>query len=253
MTTNELQASRYSRRCRRDRQIKRRRRLITAAAAAVLCLAFLFGYMSGCAVHKTPAQTAQPVQSVQPSVPVKTASTERHDTDAPEQEKAPEEPPVQTVQEPEQDSTPEPVQYRDDIVSQGRLLSYECQQILMDCCSKYSVPYALGLAMAEVETHFDPDAVSSTGDYGLMQINACNHEWLGELGFDVMTYEGNIEAGIYMIAQDIQQYEDFELALMAYNCGPTGARNLWAQGIYQTEYSQKVMTAYNYWLTVLEG
>lgn len=178
MTTNELQASRYSRRCRRDRQIKRRRRLITAAAVAVLCLAFLFGYMSGCAVHKAPAQTAQQVQSVQPSVPVKTASTERHDTDTPEQEKAPEEPPVQTVQEPEQDSTPEPVQYRDDIVSQGRLLSYECQQILMDCCSKYSVPYALGLAMAEVETHFDPDAVSSTGDYGLMQINACNHEWL---------------------------------------------------------------------------
>ena len=89
MTTNELQASRYSRRCRRDRQIKRRRRLITAAAAAVLCLAFLFGYMSGCAVHKTPAQTAQPVQSVQPSVPVKTASTERHDTDAPRTRKGP--------------------------------------------------------------------------------------------------------------------------------------------------------------------
>ena len=145
------------------------------------------------------------------------------------------------------------MQYHDDIVSQGRLLSYECQQILMDCCSKYSVPYALGLAMAEVETHFDPDAVSSTGDYGLMQINVCNHEWLGALGFDAMTYEGNIEAGISMIAQNIQQYEDFELALMAYNCGPMGARNLWARGIYQTEYSQKVMTAYNYRLTVLEG
>lgn len=33
------------------------------------------------------------------------------------------------------------------------------------------MPYALALAIAEVETHFDPDAVSGTSDYGLMQIN----------------------------------------------------------------------------------
>lgn len=251
MTTNELQASRYSRRCRRERQIKRRKQCLVICIAMLLCTGFLFGYISGCAVHRAPAQTAQPVQAAQTPAPAETAETQSPSSDA--QEKALEAPPVQTVAEPEQEDTPEPVQYRDDIVSQGRLLSYECQQILMDCCERYGVPYALGLAIAEVETHFDPDAVSGTGDYGLMQINACNHEWLGELGFDVMTYEGNIEAGIYMIAQNIRQYEDFELALMAYNCGPTGARNLWAQGIYQTEYSQKVMTAYNYWLTVLEG
>lgn len=245
MTTNELQASRYSRRCRRARQNRRRRRLILATTIGILCAIFALGYISGRAVSRVSVPDLEPqveqeaVQTVTPALP--------------EQEKTPEVPPVQAVAEPAQESTPEPVQYRDDIVSQGRLLSYECQQILMDCCDKYSVPYALGLAIAEVETHFDPDAVSGTDDYGLMQINACNHGWLAELGFDVMTYEGNIEAGIYLIAQNIQQYEDFELALMAYNCGPTGAQRLWAQGIYQTEYSQKVMTAYSYWLTLLEG
>lgn len=245
MTTNELQASRYSRRCRRARLNRRRRRLILATTIGILCAIFALGYISGRAVSRVSVPDLEPqveqeaVQTVTPALP--------------EQEKTPEVPPVQAVAEPAQESTPEPVQYRDDIVSQGRLLSYECQQILMDCCDKYSVPYALGLAIAEVETHFDPDAVSGTDDYGLMQINACNHGWLAELGFDVMTYEGNIEAGIYLIAQNIQQYEDFELALMAYNCGPTGAQRLWAQGIYQTEYSQKVMTAYSYWLTLLEG
>lgn len=245
MTTNELQASRYSRRCRRARQNKRRRRLILATTIGTLCAIFALGYISGRAVSRVSVPDLEP-QVEQEAVQTATPAL-------PEQEKTPEVPPVQAVAEPAQESTPEPVQYRDDIVSQGRLLSYECQQILMDCCDKYSVPYALGLAIAEVETHFDPDAVSGTDDYGLMQINACNHGWLAELGFDVMTYEGNIEAGIYLIAQNIQQYEDFELALMAYNCGPTGAQRLWAQGIYQTEYSQKVMTAYSYWLTLLEG
>lgn len=245
MTTNELQASRYSRRCRRARQNKRRRRLILATTIGTLCAIFALGYISGRAVSRVSVPDLEP-QVEQEAVQTATPAL-------PEQEKTPEVSPMQAVAEPAQESTPEPVQYRDDIVSQGRLLSYECQQILMDCCDKYSVPYALGLAIAEVETHFDPDAVSGTDDYGLMQINACNHGWLAELGFDVMTYEGNIEAGIYLIAQNIQQYEDFELALMAYNCGPTGAQRLWAQGIYQTEYSQKVMTAYSYWLTLLEG
>lgn len=245
MTTNELQASRYSRRCRRKRQNKRRKRLILATTIGILCAIFALGYISGRAVSRVSVPDLEP-QVEQEAVQTATPAL-------PEQEKTPEVSPAQAVAEPVQESTPEPVQYRDDIVSQGRLLSYECQQILMDCCDKYSVPYALGLAIAEVETHFDPDAVSGTDDYGLMQINACNHGWLAELGFDVMTYEGNIEAGIYLIAQNIQQYEDFELALMAYNCGPTGAQRLWAQGIYQTEYSQKVMTAYSYWLTLLEG
>lgn len=245
MTTNELQASRYSRRCRRARQNRRRRRLILATTIGTLCAIFALGYISGRAVSRVSVPDLEP-QVEQEAVQTATPAL-------PEQEKTPEVSPMQAVAEPAQESTPEPVQYRDDIVSQGRLLSYECQQILMDCCDKYSVPYALGLAIAEVETHFDPDAVSGTDDYGLMQINACNHGWLAELGFDVMTYEGNIEAGIYLIAQNIQQYEDFELALMAYNCGPTGAQRLWAQGIYQTEYSQKVMTAYSYWLTLLEG
>lgn len=42
-----------------------------------------------------------------------------------------------------------------------------------------------------------------------------------------MTHAGNIEAGIYIISQYLQSYGEPELALMAYNCGPGGARKLW--------------------------
>lgn len=149
--------------------------------------------------------------------------------------------------------TPEPVRHRDDIVSEGRLLAYDLQEIMQDCCEVYGVPYALALAIAEVETHFDPDAVSPTHDYGLMQINQVNHEWLQGLGMDPLTHAGNIEAGLYMIGNYLSQYGDTEMALMAYNNGPGGARKLWDAGTYQTDYTRKVMTALEYWTSILEN
>ena len=124
------------------------------------------------------------------------------------------------------DPAPESVRHRDDITSEGRLLSFDLQEIMQDCCEKYNVPYVLALAIAEVESHFDPDAKSSTNDYGLMQINAINLDWLRNMGMDPLTPAGNIESGVYIIAQHLQAYGDPELALMAYNNGPTGAGKL---------------------------
>ena len=147
--------------------------------------------------------------------------------------------------------SPEPIRHRDDIMSEGRLLSFGLQEVMQDCCEKYNVPYALALAIAEVESHFDPDAKSSTNDFGLMQINAINLDWLRDMGIDPMTPAGNIEAGVYIIAQHLQTYGDPELALMAYNNGPTGAKKLWNKGIYQTGYSQKVMAAFAKWTSIL--
>lgn len=169
-------------------------------------------------------------------------------------------PPVATVtqsQEPTSASpalaeTPEPVRHRDDIVSDGRLLAYDLQELMQDQCEAYGVPYALALAIAEVETHFDPDAVSPTHDYGLMQINQVNHEWLQGLGMDPLTHAGNIEAGVYIIGGYLERYGDTEQALMAYNNGPTGARKLWDAGVYQTDYTRKVMTALEHWTSILE-
>lgn len=147
---------------------------------------------------------------------------------------------------------PEPCRHRDDIVSDGNLLSYELQEVMQDCGEEYGVPYALLLAMADEESRFDPDAASSTNDYGLMQINQCNHAWLREIGIDPMEPAGNIEAGAYIISQHLQNYGEPELALMAYNCGPSGAKKLWDAGTYETEYSRKVMAAFEHWTSVLE-
>ena len=192
---------------------------VLALVLAVTVSALTLNYVSGALLEDTPSGPAPATTSTPPTVPAE---------------------------------TPEPVRHRDDIVSDGRLLAYDLQELMQDRCERYSVPYALALAIAEVETHFDPDAVSPTHDYGLMQINQCNHEWLQDLGMDPLTYAGNIEAGVYIIGGYLDRYGDTEQALMAYNNGPTGARKLWDAGVYQTDYTREVMTALEYWTSILE-
>ena len=74
--------------------------------------------------------------------------------------------------EPSEAPSTEEVLWRDDIVTDGNLLDYDLQVTMQACCEEYGVPYALALAVADVESRFDPDATSSTNDYGLMQINS---------------------------------------------------------------------------------
>ncbi len=126
------------------------------------------------------------------------------------------------------------------------------EDFMQQCCEDYGVPFALALAVAEVESGFDPQAVSCTGDYGLMQINEINHEWLWSLGIDPMTVEGNIEAGVYMLWENLVAYGTVERALMAYNCGDAGALELWNRGVTETDYTRKVMEAYGRWKEIYE-
>lgn len=152
----------------------------------------------------------------------------------------------------EDTSTEEEVLWRDDIVTDGNLLDHDLQVTMQACCEEYGVPYALALAVADVESRFDLDAASSTNDYGLMQINKVNHGWLLEQGIDPMTPAGNIEAGVLFLSDYLTAYGDPELAIMAYNCGPSGAQNLWAAGTYSTDHSRKVMDRFDYWTSILE-
>jgi soluble lytic murein transglycosylase-like protein len=123
-------------------------------------------------------------------------------------------------------------------------LSEELQTYTYEKCKEYGVPYNLILAVMQIESGFNTETVSKTSDYGIMQINECNHGWLKKIGVDVMTTRGNIEAGILMLS-DLMKYEDLHLALMAYNHGEAGAQKKWVQGITESSYSKKVIAAYN--------
>lgn len=126
-------------------------------------------------------------------------------------------------------------------------LSADLQDYIRGLCNDYDVPFELVIALIDVESSFRPGIISKTNDYGYMQINICNHEWLSEeLEIaDFLDPEQNVLAGVYILSSHLEATNgDLVTALMRYNCGAAGAKRLWAQGIYSTSYTDKVMAAY---------
>lgn len=123
-------------------------------------------------------------------------------------------------------------------------LDNDFQEYIQDVCEQYGFEhYDIVIALIGHESSYRQTVVSKTDDYGYMQINSINHEWLGEeLGItDFLDGEQNVIAGIYLLDGLMEKYDDIGLALMCYNCGETGARNLWQQGVYSTNYSRSII------------
>lgn len=131
-----------------------------------------------------------------------------------------------------------------EVVTYNIPLDAALQEFTYNMCVNYSIPeyYELVLAMMWHESNFKPSVVSSTNDYGLMQINTFNHSWLSEeLGInDFLDPEQNIHAGVYMIAKLLHKYDDMHKALMAYNMGERGAASFWEIGTYSSIYSRDI-------------
>ena len=99
------------------------------------------------------------------------------------------------------------------------------------------------MALIQHETNFEAGAISSTDDYGLMQINSVNHTYLAEeLGItDFLDPYENVKAGMFILRKLFEKYDTPEKVLMAYNMGETGAARLWEQGIFEVNYSKEVL------------
>lgn len=131
-------------------------------------------------------------------------------------------------------------------------MCYEYQDYMRTYCAAYGCPYPLALAVAEVESHFDMDAVGAAGEVGIMQLNPGpeNTYWINleaETELDPTTPSGNIAAGCYLLGKYMQEYGDANKAAMAYNMGVSGAENAWAEGITSTDYSTAVVEAMERW------
>lgn len=101
------------------------------------------------------------------------------------------------------------------------------QQALVNASVQYGVPLSLLQAVAQTESSYNPNAVSSAGAQGLMQIMPSNDASLNLSNpFDV---QQSANAGAQMLAQLYQQYGNWNTALIAYN---EGSGNLASQGVF---------------------
>lgn len=133
-------------------------------------------------------------------------------------------------------------------------LSDDLQRYTYNMCKKYGVPYETMLAVMYVESGYNANAISSTNDYGICQVNMCNYSYLNKnLGItDLLNVYDNIKAGTYWLARYYTswgQYDSGELlernALNAYNFGDAGYKNYLRNGgtAYSWRYANKVLEA----------
>lgn len=129
-----------------------------------------------------------------------------------------------------------------DILSENatKLFTPEFTEQFLEICREYNIDYLLVIALIEMESEFDPDAVNGT-HYGLCQISSKWHsERAKELGVDDL-YDpiGNILVGVDYLNELLGKDKGVTYALMAYRLGEGEAKNKYAEG-KSIPYSDKI-------------
>lgn len=119
----------------------------------------------------------------------------------------------------------------------------DLQEFIFYLSQAYEMDFTFVMALIQRESSYNPDVISASNDYGLMQINEINHPYLQEqLGITDFTEPyGNVQAGMFILRKLFEKYETPEKVLMAYNMGETGASRLWEQDIFEINYSKSVL------------
>lgn len=151
---------------------------------------------------------------------------------------------TEAIEEPTQATTEMEVdfyKYYEDIP-----LPFEFQTYINDVCKSYEIAPEIVFSMIGKESSYDTTAVSDNGDSeGLMQVQRKHHEErMATLGCtNLFDPYKNVLVGVDYLAELLEQYEgDMEMALIAYNAGPSGAyKDYFSKGIYSNEYSQAVL------------
>jgi len=89
--------------------------------------------------------------------------------------------------------------------------------------ARYGIDPLLLASIVEIESGFDPEAVSSRGAAGLMQVMPSTAGTAGPI--DLCDPERNLDAGARYLRSLLNRFKgDLDLALAAYNAGPGNVR-----------------------------
>jgi soluble lytic murein transglycosylase len=137
--------------------------------------------------------------------------------------------------------------------------AWKVSDVLLQESSKHTLDPMLVLAVIEVESRFQYNAVSPMGARGIMQIMPDTGKFLSALdvgrqhGLHPDTFKPeflddpiiNIKLGVYYLHDLRKQFRNLNLALIAYNVGPTEIQNRLSNNIeLSDEYATLVFAAY---------
>lgn len=92
------------------------------------------------------------------------------------------------------------------------------QETFRSAAADASLPLSMLVAVAKVESRFDARARSSAGAHGLLQVLPST---AAELELDARHPRENVLAGALYLRKMLDRFQSTELALAAYNAGPT--------------------------------
>lgn len=138
-------------------------------------------------------------------------------------------------------------------------LAAETQWAIFEQCGQDASLFCAVMAIASVESGFDPQTVGDGGgSLGMMQINTRWHtgrmEALGVTDLTDPVQCATVAIDYLLELEDIMGAGPDDHALyLAYNMGPSGAKRAIRAGTSSTEYSTAVMEAYRKYIAEMEA